>query len=74
MDFNSFYSPGANFSDGRCAGGKDTITNWVQWQHAGLGQDIHSALGPATGMGFGAILAKGRSLVFPAVAGVSGKN
>jgi hypothetical protein len=65
MDFNSFYSPGATFSDGGCAGSKPAITDWARWQHAGLGQDAHSTLGPETGMDYTAILAKGRSLVFP---------
>jgi hypothetical protein len=45
IDFNTFYSPNSNFTDGGCAGGKHgDITDFKKWQEAGLGQDQHSTL------------------------------
>jgi hypothetical protein len=64
IDFNTFYSPNSNFTDGGCAGGKHgAITDFKKWQEAGLGQDEHSTLSDISQTSSTAILVAARRLL-----------
>ena len=66
IDYNIFYSPGRNFSDGGCAGEKGgAIKSFAKWQSSGLGQDQRSTLSDITEVAVSDILSAARSLVFP---------
>jgi len=64
IDFNSYFSPGANFSDGGCGASKGAL-GWKAWQSNGLGQDQHSTLADSNSLTFDTMIAAGRVLVFP---------
>ena len=65
IDYNSFYSPGANFSDGGCAAGGSSGLGWKEWQSHGLGQDQHSTLADASTITYEEMLNAGRMRLFP---------
>ena len=62
MDGNTYYSPGAQFSDGKCSG-KKLITNFTEWQNSGIGQDSNSKILDLSTLSYDEMIAAGRKLL-----------